>query len=242
MAKNKTHFGFKDVSTDEKEPLVQSVFSTVAAKYDIMNDFMSFGLHRAWKAELAKELNPAEHEVLLDVAGGTGDIGNLYLAKGGKSVIISDLNKEMLEQGKLKHRDPRISWVQANGEKLPFNDESFDYYTISFGIRNVTNIDRVLAEAFRVLKKGGKFICLEFSDVENKFIKAFYDFYSFKIIPRVGQLVANSPDSYQYLVESIRKFPRATIFRNMIEDAGFCQVEYRKLSFGVVAIHIGYKQ
>lgn len=241
MAKNKTHFGFKDVNVDDKEPLVQGVFSTVASKYDVMNDFMSFGLHRWWKAELSKELNPAEHEVLLDVAGGTGDVGNLYLSKGGKSVVISDLNKEMLEQGKLKHRDARISWVHANAEKLPFPDNSFDYYTISFGIRNITNIDKALSEAFRVLKKGGKFICLEFSDVENKVIKTFYDLYSFKVIPKVGQFIANSPDSYQYLVESIRKFPKATIFRNMIENAGFTQVEYQKLSFGIVAIHIGFK-
>jgi demethylmenaquinone methyltransferase / 2-methoxy-6-polyprenyl-1,4-benzoquinol methylase len=241
MAKNKTHFGFKDVGIEEKEPLVQKVFSTVANKYDIMNDFMSLGLHRWWKAELAKELNPAEHEILLDVAGGTGDIGNLYLSQGGKEVVVSDLNKEMLEQGKLKHPDPRISWIHANAEKLPFSDNSFDYFTISFGIRNVTNIDKALSEAFRVLKKGGKFICLEFSDVENKFIKAFYDLYSFKVIPKIGQRVANSPDSYQYLVESIRKFPKATLFRNMIEKAGFSQVEYRKLSFGIVAIHTGFK-
>lgn len=237
----KTHFGYKNVAVEEKETLVQDVFSTVASKYDVMNDFMSFGLHRWWKAELAKELNPTEYEVLLDVAGGTGDIGNLYLSKGGKEVVISDLNKEMLEQGKLKHRDPRISWVHANAEKLPFADNSFDYYTISFGIRNVTNIDKVLSEAFRVLKKGGKFICLEFSDVENKFIKTFYDLYSFKVIPKIGKLVADSPDSYQYLVESIRKFPKATIFRNMIEKVGFTQVEYQKLSFGVVAIHTGFK-
>ncbi len=238
---SKTHFGFKEVETEKKQTMVQGVFSTVASKYDIMNDFMSFGLHRLWKDEAIKELHPSSEDVLLDVAGGTGDISWKYLQAGGGRAVVSDLNKEMLEQGKLKYKTDRLSWVHANAEDLPFEDNQFDYYTISFGIRNVTHIDKALKEAHRVLKPGGKFVCLEFSNVSNELVKKIYDFYSFKIIPRVGKIIADSPESYEYLVESIRKFPSALAFAEMIKEAGFNCVEFRKMTFGVVAIHVGYK-
>ncbi len=237
----KTHFGFKEVETKKKQGMVQGVFSTVASKYDIMNDLMSFGLHRLWKDEAIKELQPSSDDVLLDVAGGTGDISWRFLQAGGGSAVVSDLNKEMLEQGKLKHSSDKLSWVHANAEELPFGDNQFDFYTISFGIRNVTHIDKVLKEAHRVLKPGGKFVCLEFSNVTNEVVKKFYDFYSFTIIPMIGKFVADSPQSYEYLVESIRKFPTAIAFADMIKDAGFNCIEFRKMSFGVVAIHVGYK-
>ncbi len=237
----KTHFGFKEVETKKKQGMVQGVFSTVASKYDIMNDLMSFGLHRLWKDEAIKELQPSSDDVLLDVAGGTGDISWRFLQAGGGSAVVSDLNKEMLEQGKLKHSSDKLSWIHANAEELPFGDNQFDFYTISFGIRNVTHIDKVLKEAHRVLKPGGKFVCLEFSNVTNEVVKKFYDFYSFTIIPMIGKFVADSPQSYEYLVESIRKFPTAIAFADMIKDAGFNCIEFRKMSFGVVAIHVGYK-
>jgi len=238
---SKTHFGFKEVETEKKQTMVQGVFSTVASKYDIMNDFMSFGLHRLWKDEAIKELHPSSEDVLLDVAGGTGDISWKYLQAGGGRAVVSDLNKEMLEQGKLKYKTNRLSWVHANAEELPFEDNQFDYYTVSFGIRNVTHIDKALKEAHRVLKPGGKFVCLEFSNVSNELVKKIYDFYSFKIIPKVGKIIADSPESYEYLVESIRKFPSAIAFSEMIKEAGFNCVEYRKMTFGIVAIHVGYK-
>jgi demethylmenaquinone methyltransferase/2-methoxy-6-polyprenyl-1,4-benzoquinol methylase len=237
----KTHFGFKEVNKTAKEKMVQDVFSTVASKYDIMNDLMSFGLHRLWKDEMIKELHPSTDEQLLDVAGGTGDISWKYIQAGGGKATVCDLNKEMLEQGKIKYQSNKMLWVHGNAEDLPFEDDKFDLYTISFGIRNVTNIDKALKEAYRVLKPNGKFVCLEFSNVSNEIIKKFYDFYSFTIIPNIGKFIANSPESYEYLVESIRKFPTAMKFESMIKSAGFNFTEYRKLCFGVVAIHIGYK-
>lgn len=238
---SKTHFGFKEVETTKKQRMVQRVFSTVASKYDIMNDLMSFGLHRLWKDEVIKELHPSSDDILLDVAGGTGDISWKYLQAGGGSAVVSDLNPEMLEQGKLKYDSDKLSWVHANAEELPFGDNQFDFYTISFGIRNVTHIDKVLEEAYRVLKPGGKFVCLEFSNVTNEVIQKFYDFYSFTVIPMIGKFIANSPESYEYLVESIRKFPTAIAFEDIIKNAGFNCTEFRKMSFGVVAVHVGYK-
>jgi len=238
---NKTHFGFTDVEVEKKETLVQEVFSKVAPKYDIMNDLMSFGLHRLWKDEAIKELMPSSDEVLLDVAGGTGDISWKFLQAGGGHATVFDLNKGMLEAGQKKYSSEKMTWVHGNAEKLPFDDDTFDFYTISFGIRNVTNIEAALKEAHRALKPGGKFICLEFSNVSNDLVKKFYDFYSFTIIPSIGKFIANSSESYDYLVESIRKFPNAITFEKMIKDAGFNCTEYRKMCFGVVAIHVGYK-
>ena len=243
----KTHFGFKTVENDQKQGMVQSVFDNVANKYDVMNDFMSFGLHRLWKDKLINEMVISDEDVLLDLAGGTGDIAKKYLRAGGKEAVVADLNKEMLKNGENKALDDnfqlrdKIKWVHANAQELPFEDNMFDFCTISFGIRNVTNIPMALKEIYRVLQPGGKFLCLEFSHVDNNIIKQFYDFYSFNIIPKLGKVVANDEDSYKYLVESIRKFPKAHVFSQMIEEAGFDMVEYQKLTFGVVALHVGYK-
>lgn len=235
-------FGFKTIKKQLKEPLVQKVFTEVAADYDLMNDLMSFGLHRLWKDMLIKAICPStKEEVLLDIAGGTGDIANRFIQARGSHATVCDLNEAMLEQGKLKFDDPRMSWVHGNAEDLPFKDNSFDFCTISFGIRNVTNIDHAIAEAHRVLKPGGKFACLEFSNVTNSHIKKLYNFYSFKIIPFVGKKVSNNEDAYRYLVESIAKFPKAEQFKQLIIDGGFDFVNYQKLLFGVVAIHTGYK-
>jgi demethylmenaquinone methyltransferase/2-methoxy-6-polyprenyl-1,4-benzoquinol methylase len=243
----KIDFGFKEVEVGEKQKLVQNVFSEVASKYDVMNDLMSFGLHRIWKDVLINEFMVMPDSTLLDVAGGTGDIAVRFLKRGGDKVTLLDLNKNMLDVGKKKISDknPRflsqIDWVCANAEELPFADDSFDFYSIAFGIRNVTDKNKALREAFRVLKPGGKFACLELSPIDQPTLKKLYDFYSFKIIPKIGDKIASSADSYQYLVESIRKFPNAERFAQMLESAGFDKVKYRKLTFGVVAIHTGYK-
>ncbi len=236
----KADFGFKQVAEEQKQSLVQGVFSSVAHKYDLMNDLMSFGMHRLWKRELLKEITPCADQTLLDVAGGTGDVAHMFLKAGGKSATVADLNKAMLASGK-KRYPKGIKWVHANAETLPFKDHQFDYYTISFGIRNVTHIDKALKEAYRVLKPGGKFVCLEFSNVNNAVVRKLYDWYSFNAIPKIGKMIANDEDAYRYLVESIRRFPKATRFEHMIKQAGFNFTEFHKLTFGVVAIHIGYK-
>jgi len=236
----KADFGFKQVAEEQKQSLVQGVFSSVAHKYDLMNDLMSFGMHRWWKRELLKEITPCADQALLDVAGGTGDIAHMFLNAGGKSATVADLNNAMLASGK-KRYPKGIKWVHANAETLPFKAHQFDYYTISFGIRNVTYIDKALKEAYRVLKPGGKFVCLEFSNVNNAVVRKLYDWYSFNAIPKIGKMIADDEDAYRYLVESIRRFPKATRFEHMIKQAGFNFTEFRKLTFGVVAIHIGYK-
>ncbi len=243
-----TYFGFQEVKEEEKEPKVQNVFSSVAAKYDIMNDMMSFGMHRKWKDKFIDEIDSFDGKNLLDLAGGTGDIAKRFIDRGGKNATVSDLNQNMLDEGKFavgkkfnkKHLD-NISYVRANAEKTPFEDDSFDYCTISFGIRNVTHVENVLKEAFRVLKPGGKFLCLEFSKVDNSVISEVYDFYSFKVIPKMGKLVAHSEESYRYLVESIKQFYPPCELAKMMQDAGYYSVRFQKLCFGVVAIHSGYK-
>ena len=242
----KTHFGFKEVEKDQKESLVKGVFSNVAPKYDIMNDVMSFGIHRLWKDKFISMLNPKDNGKLLDVAGGTGDIAFRFLkaARNGH-VTVCDINPEMLREGYKNSIDKNIlnglEWLCGNAEKLPLPDSAYDYYTIAFGIRNVTDIPAALREAHRVLKPGGRFMCLEFSKVENPILAKAYDFYSFNIIPRMGKLVAKDKDSYQYLVESIRQFPPQEKFARMIEDAGFSLVKYTNLSAGAVAVHSGWK-
>lgn len=241
-----THFGYKDVQTSEKSSLVKGVFNSVANKYDLMNDAMSLGTHRLWKKYFIEYLNPYPGKKLLDVAGGTGDITFELLKNTPDSqVTICDINEHMLIEGKKRAIDKghinTIEWVCGNAESLPVPDKSFDYYTIAFGIRNVTHIDKALEEAYRVLKTGGKFCCLEFSDVNNKMIRQIYDFYSFNMIPKIGQFLAGDSDSYQYLVESIRKFPHQEQFKQMIQDAGFSNVSYTNLSNGVVAIHSGWR-
>jgi ubiquinone/menaquinone biosynthesis methyltransferase len=250
---NTTDFGFKKVKIEEKSHLVKQVFDNVATSYDIMNDFMSGGMHRVWKDKMVKNIDFSDKSKIykiLDVAGGTGDIAFRILKKARENNIqttieVADINQEMLDVGKSRAVDNNlISGLQftcANGEELPYENDRFDYYTIAFGIRNFTNIDKGLAEAYRVLKPGGKFICLEFSQVNNLILSKLYDLYSFNVIPKLGKLVARDEASYQYLVESIRKFPHQEKFKKMIQDAGFKNATYQNLSFGAVAIHSAYK-
>lgn len=241
---NKVNFGFKQVDLDEKQPLVEQVFSSVAHKYDIMNDAMSLGIHRLWKSKLIEELNP--NKSLLDMASGTGDIAKRYYNKSeAPDITLCDINFDMLNTGRDKLFDENISkglkFSCCNAEVLPFEDNSFDYYTIAFGIRNVTNIKKALKEAHRVLSPGGKFICLEFARVSNKAMAKIYDFYSLNIIPKIGGLIANDEDSYKYLVESIRTFPAQEEFVKIMEDSGFRLSKFQNLTNGVVALYTGYK-
>lgn len=242
----KTHFGFKQVDESQKESLVKGVFSSVASRYDVMNDAMSMGVHRLWKDDMIRTLAPRKNSKLLDVAGGTGDIAFRYLksCENGEATIC-DINPEMLQEGRKNAINKgildNINWHCGNAESLPFPDNHFDYYTIAFGIRNVTNIDKALEEAYRVLKPGGRFLCLEFSKVVSPIVAKAYDLYSFHLIPKMGKVLANDSESYKYLVESIRKFPKQNKFADMINDAGFSKVKYRNLTFGVVALHSGWK-
>jgi demethylmenaquinone methyltransferase / 2-methoxy-6-polyprenyl-1,4-benzoquinol methylase len=242
-----TSFGFARVAEGARQGLVNEVFSKVASRYDLMNDLMSGGLHRLWKAEFINMLAPPKGDApfaLIDVAGGTGDIAFRFLdAVGpGGSAVICDISKEMMEAGKAraKGRGP-LAFVQGNAEDLPFEKGRFDAYTIAFGIRNVTHIDKALEEAFRVLKPGGRFLCLEFSNVEMPLLDTLYDAYSFNAIPALGGLVAGDAESYRYLVESIRRFPDQERFAQMIRDAGFERVRYRNLTGGIAAIHSGWR-
>jgi demethylmenaquinone methyltransferase/2-methoxy-6-polyprenyl-1,4-benzoquinol methylase len=241
-----THFGFQQVAEAEKESRVKGVFSKVASRYDVMNDAMSLGVHRLWKDEMLRMLAPKAGAHMLDVAGGTGDIAFRFLKKcEGGTVTVCDINPQMLEEGRKNALNRGIThsidWQCGNAESLPFEDNSFDYYTIAFGIRNVTHIDKALAEAHRVLKPGGRFLCLEFSKVTQPVLAKCYDLYSFHVIPKLGGLIAGDADSYQYLVESIRKFPNQEHFKQMITDAGFSNTKYRNLTFGTVALHSGWK-
>lgn len=245
-----TTFGYRDVREEERQVLVNDVFSKVAERYDLMNDLMSGGLHRLWKSDFVSQLNPPKGETpfrFLDVAGGTGDIALRALAAGGPrtTAVICDISPEMLNVGRRRVADAglsdRITLVEGNAEQLPFENRSFDAYTISFGIRNVTHIDEALAQAYRVLKTGGHFLCLEFSEVQVPILDRIYDFHSFEVIPRLGQLTAGDAQPYQYLVESIRRFPKQDVFAQMIRDAGFQNVSYRNLTGGIAAIHSGWK-
>jgi demethylmenaquinone methyltransferase/2-methoxy-6-polyprenyl-1,4-benzoquinol methylase len=243
-----THFGFDTVRLGEKQARVDDVFHSVARRYDLMNDLMSAGLHRVWKANLVSMLRvpsrrPFRH---LDVAGGTGDVAFRVADAGGPltRVTVADINAEMLAVGRERARKrdhAHIDFVEANAEELPFEAAAYDGYTIAFGIRNVPRIDRALQEAYRVLAPGGRFLCLEFSQVDVPGLDAIYDAYSFRVIPALGELVAKDRDSYQYLVESIRRFPPPAAFARMIEAAGFRRVTHRPLTGGVVAIHSGWK-
>ena len=245
-----TTFGFKTVKEEDRQGLVNEVFRDVAERYDLMNDLMSGGLHRLWKADLIAMLAPPKGDRpfrLLDVAGGTGDVAMRAVRAGGSgtSATICDISPEMLAVGARRVAAAglanRITTLEGNAETLPFADASFDAYTIAFGIRNVTHIDRALAEAFRVLKVGGRFLCLEFSEVQVPILDKLYEFHSFQVIPRLGKLTAGAAEPYQYLVESIRKFPKQEAFAGMIRDAGFERVSYRNLTGGVAAIHSGWK-
>ncbi len=247
-----THFGFKNVEVKQKAALVSDVFSSVARKYDLMNDAMSGAMHRLWKNQMIEQisLNIGQNYQAIDVAGGTGDIAFRLLKKAqtknaSVAVTIADINQQMLEVGKSRAVDKNlfktINFQCCDGEKLPYNDNHFDIYTIAFGIRNFTNVNAGLSEAFRVLKPGGVFLCLEFSQVDNLLLAKIYNAYSFKVIPKIGQLLTGDRASYQYLVESIRQFPNQETFEKMIEQAGFKNVSYLNLSFGVAAIHSGFK-
>ncbi len=245
MTDNTTHFGFKTVKEEEKSSLVRDVFDSVAGKYDIMNDLMSLGVHRLWKDGLIEWLKPHKNMHLLDVGGGTGDIAFKYLKRGGGSVVVSDINPNMLEVGKKRAIDKgllhNIAWQEADVEKLPFEDESFDAVTIAFCIRNVTHPEQGLKEMYRVLKPGGRFLCLEFSQVTSAGFDQLYDWWSFNILPVLGDKIAKDRESYQYLVESIRKFPNQEIWAEMIRDAGFKNVKYRNYTHGIAALHSGWK-
>jgi demethylmenaquinone methyltransferase/2-methoxy-6-polyprenyl-1,4-benzoquinol methylase len=244
----KTHFGYSEVGVSEKQGLVDDVFHKVARRYDIMNDLMSGGMHRLWKDAFAAKINARNRPGFrhLDVAGGTGDIA-FRVAKTAASdaeIVVLDINGDMLEVGRdraSKRGLSQLDFVQANAESLPFPDAHFDAYTIAFGIRNVPRIDLALAEAFRVLKPGGRFLCLEFSQVAVPGLDKIYEAYSFNVIPTIGKLVAGDGEPYRYLVESIRRFPRADDFEGMIRKAGFRRTGFERLTGGVVAIHSGWK-
>ncbi len=243
-------FGFREVAEEEKQDLVNDVFAKVAASYDQMNDLMSAGLHRLWKDDFVAALNPPKKGAfhVLDVAGGTGDIAFRILERGGPDVrvTLADISPQMIMEGRRRAREERrpverLSFAVANAEALPFPDASFDAYTIAFGIRNVPHVDRALAEAWRVLRPGGRFMCLEFSRLEVPFLDVLYDAYSFTVIPAVGRVVTGDGAPYRYLVESIRRFPAQRSFADMIVKAGFERVGWRDMTGGVVAMHWGWK-
>jgi demethylmenaquinone methyltransferase / 2-methoxy-6-polyprenyl-1,4-benzoquinol methylase len=241
-----THFGFQDVPEAEKAQMVHGVFSRVASKYDVMNDLMSGGIHRIWKDAMMDWLAPRPGQRLLDVAGGTGDVAFRFLKRApGAAAVVCDMTEPMLIEGRKRAEAeklaPSLDWVVGDAMALPFPDGSFDVYTISFGIRNVTRITEALAEAYRVLKPGGRLMVLEFSRIPNDLMQTVYDLYSFNVIPAMGQVVTGDRASYQYLVESIRKFPDQESFVGMIRSAGFDQVKYRNLTMGIAALHSGWK-
>jgi demethylmenaquinone methyltransferase / 2-methoxy-6-polyprenyl-1,4-benzoquinol methylase len=246
----RTHFGYESVPLEDKQGRVNDVFHSVSRRYDLMNDLMSGGLHRAWKDALVSAVNPPKNDcefAVLDLAGGTGDIGLRILRAGGAGtrVTICDINPDMLEVGRERAAeralDGVVTFEQGNAEDLSYADRSFDCVTIAFGIRNVPRIERALEEAYRVLKIGGRFLCLEFSSVDVPGLDALYELYSFQVIPRIGGAVTGNREAYQYLVESIRKFPKPNVFAHMIEGAGFRRVSYTAMTGGVVALHSGWR-
>jgi len=243
LKKNKTHFGFSEINIEEKEPLVKEVFSSVASKYDLMNDIMSFGLHRLWKRFIAADIVIKDNDYILDLAAGSGDLSIFFKKKNPKaSVIHSDINQSMLEEGQKKIIDQGliISSMLINAEQIPFPDNSFNLVSIGFGLRNMTNKQSVLNEVFRCLKPGGRIVILEFSKIYPS-LEKIYDLFSFKIIPKIGKKIADDEKSYQYLAESIRVHPDQATLLQMLNEAGFCKTKYTNLSAGIVAVHSGYK-
>lgn len=242
---SETHFGYRTVPEEQKSGLVRDVFDSVAGRYDLMNDLMSGGIHRLWKNAFMDTLRPRADMRLLDVGGGTGDIAFRFLERGGREAVVCDINAEMLKVGRDRAIDrgllSGLTWICGDAESLPVPDRSVDAFTIAFCIRNVTRIDAALAEARRVLRPGGRFLCLEFSHVALPLLSAGYDAYSFKLLPWIGQVVTGDRESYQYLVESIRRFPDQETFAAMIADAGLDQVTWRNLSGGIAAIHSAWR-
>ncbi len=244
-----TSYGYREVGEGEKQALVNDVFHGVARRYDMMNDIMSMGMHRLWKDAMVSALNPrrSTNYRVLDVAGGTGDIAQRIIEASGRQAhaTVLDINGSMLDVGRQRaarrNLETHLDFVEANAEDLPFEPGSFDAYTIAFGIRNVPQIEVALGEAFRVLKRGGRFLCLEFSEVDIPLIEKAYDAWSFQAIPQIGQIVTGQRDSYQYLVESIRKFPNQPNFASMISAAGFSRVKWTNYSGGIAALHSGWK-
>jgi len=242
-----THFGFRDVPVAEKQRLVGRVFSSVAQKYDLMNDLMSLGVHRVWKRYFVGTSGVKRGDRVLDLAGGTGDIAALLRERvgDGGEVVLGDINAEMLSVGRDRMLDRGLAtgldYVRLDAEALPFPDAHFDLVTIAFGLRNVTDKQKALAEMHRVLRVGGRALVLEFSQVQPQWFRPLYDFHSFKVLPRLGRLFANDADSYQYLAESIRKHPPQQALQEMMEQAGFERCSFRNLSAGIVAIHSGYR-
>jgi demethylmenaquinone methyltransferase/2-methoxy-6-polyprenyl-1,4-benzoquinol methylase len=248
----RTNFGFRQVREGEKASLVRALFDAVAPRYDLMNDLMSAGIHRWWKAEMVTRLKPRPGQRLIDVAGGTGDIALRALPRlirpgepADIAVVVCDMSEPMLEIGRARALDQGIlggiEWLCTDAERLPVADRGFDLYTIGFGLRNVTRIDAALAEARRVLRPGGRFLCLEFTPETTPLLQPLYDLYSFHVVPLLGQIVASDRDAYLYLVESIRRFPRQTEFAEMIARAGFDQVKFRNLTGGVAALHSAWR-
>ena len=246
-----TNFGFRRVPEGEKAPLIRAIFDSVAERYDLMNDLMSVGIHRWWKSEMVALLKPRPGQRLLDVAGGTGDIAlrvspHLIQAEAAEGeVVICDASEAMLAIGRARALDrgilTGIEWLCADAERLPLSDRSVDLYTVGFGLRNVTHMDRALAEAHRVLRPGGRFLCLEFTPEITPLLQPLYDLYSFQVVPLLGQIVAGDRDAYAYLVESIRRFPRQSELAEMISRAGLEQVKFRNLTGGVAALHSAWR-
>ncbi|MDE1132051.1 MAG: bifunctional demethylmenaquinone methyltransferase/2-methoxy-6-polyprenyl-1,4-benzoquinol methylase UbiE [Ascidiaceihabitans sp.] len=243
---NTTHFGFETVPEGEKAGRVQGVFNSVASNYDIMNDVMSMGIHRIWKNAMMDWLAPRSGQKLLDVAGGTGDVSFKFLKRAGSGhATVLDLTEPMLIEGRKRAEaesmQDNLDWVVGDAMALPFEDNSFDVYTISFGIRNVTRPQEALNEAYRVLRPGGRLMVLEFSQLPNAAMQKAYDLYSFSVIPKMGKMIANDSESYQYLVESIRNFPNQETFLEMLRVAGFANAKYRNMTMGIAALHSGWK-
>lgn len=250
VSDNSTHFGFRDVESGEKQRLVDDVFHKVARRYDLMNDVMSVGLHRAWKDALVTAVNPPRNDASfrhLDVAGGTGDVAMRVLEAGGEGThaTVLDINGEMLAVGRERLKNHvalgAAEFIEGNAESLPFPDKQFDAYTVAFGIRNVPRIDAALSEAYRVLRPGGRFLCLEFSQADVPGLDKIYDLYSFNVIPAMGQAIAGDAESYRYLVESIRRFPKPPVFAEMMRKAGFARATWTPMTGGIVAMHSGWR-
>ena len=235
----KIDFGFKTININKKEKLVNNIFDSVSSKYDLMNDLSSLGLHRLWKQELINWIAPQYNQSLLDIAGGTGDIAKLFIKSGGFSADIIDINYNMLING--ISDENRIRYIVGNCEKLPIKNNVYDRVTIAFGLRNITNRQLALDEIYRVLKPGGRFICLEFSKVNDEIIRKLYDLWSFKIIPKLGKIITNNEEAYIYLIESIRMFPDQDKLSSMFVKSKFERVKYKNLSNGIVALHSGWK-